>query len=325
MLKSTLLKDLVKEFSPISDSYSFKIELYPIINEVKVQQPIEVCNYTDFMERCRYVHGMRKFLHFEDDNARAEFLSLWYGYKNNFSNLKSWEMMCSAYLADYNPIDNYDRMTHSVTSYEGEEKQSYLGTETNTLTKDGSEKITKNGQEYTEKTGREKVTLEKTGSEKNETTESGNETVTKSGDVERYNLPYENNEWAKDTKEKYNDVTEDTEYTNRKTTDILTFPAARKDITDTEFTNRKDTTGYTDRYDKTTFEDREDTNTKTFEDREDVKSFLGRQDVLDERVHGNAGTTMTSDIIKKELELRNVNITNIIIDNFIHQYCTFIL
>lgn len=342
MMKKTLLKDIVKEFSPISDGATFKIEIYPTINEEKSTQPVEICNYTDFMTRCRYVHGFKSFLHFEDDNAKTEFTSLWYLFKTNYSNLRSWEMKYNAYFSEYNPIDNYDKQSKIETEYEGEEQNSYIGGETNELVKSGSEILTKDGEEYTEKTGVESVkfkgtetdALTKSGSEKVETEKTGTETHTRTGDEERYNVPFENNLYAPESKTKYNNVEDTDTFTNRKDTQTTSFPATRTDSNvksfsnredETSFNNRKDKVGFVERTDTTTFEERTDTATKTFsDDRVDVKSFVGRKDTVTERTHGNIGTTKASDIINSEWELRKLDLCYSIIDSFVNQYCTLL-
>lgn len=340
-MQKTLLKDLVKEYSPISDSATFKIEIYPTINEVKSTQPVEICTYSDFMNRCRYVHGFKSFLHFEDDNAKAEFTSLWYLFKTNYSNLRSWEMKYNAYFSEYNPIDNYDKQSKIETEYTGEEQNSYVGSEKNELVKSGSETLTKTGEEYTEKTGIESVkykgsetdALTKSGSEKVENEKTGTETHTRTGNEEHMNVPFENNEYALDTKTHYDNVKDEDTYTNRKDTSTTSFPTTRKDENvksftnredETSFNNRKDKLGFIDRIDTTGFTDRSDTNTKTFDDRVDIKSFLGRKDTITERTHGNIGTTKASDIINSEWELRKLDLCYSIIDGFINQYCTLL-
>lgn len=344
-MKRTLLKDLVKEYSPISDSATFKVEIYPTINEVKSEQPVDICTYSDFMNRCRYVHGFKSFLHFEDDNAKAEFTSLWYLFKTNYSNLRSWEMKYNAYFSEYNPIDNYDKHSKIETEYEGEEQNSYIGGETTTTSNSGSDTLTKQGKERTTDTkqGKEVVSTTEEGKEFNE--KSGTEHNYKLGEEEHFNVPFENNQYAPESKTKWsNDYEEKTTYgdTNDPVKDTKSFSQDRKTKVTTEYPMTegvdpakpqridettieflKDEAGH-ERNDSRTYSDSGSVAKEFSDDRVDVKSFVGRKDTVTERTHGNVGTTKASDIINSEWELRKLDLCYSIIDSFVNQYCTLL-
>lgn len=346
LMNKILLKDLANKFES-SDYNLLKVTLHdPVINEVVVDD-VEIVQYGYFLDRIRFVHGLKSFLYFNDDvyTDVNRFIDLWIQYKNNASNIQSWQMLYSAYFSKYNPIDNYDKNSHIETSYEGNEFTEYIGSEDTSISKSGSDDLTKVGKEKETitKVGKETVKTKETGKEFNEKT--GTEHRYKLGEEQNYNVPFENNEYAPEGKTKWsNDYEEKTTYgeTNNPVKDTKSFSNDRETTVTTEYpyqegvdppkAQRKDETlieylkdeNGNDRADKRSYSDSESVSKSFSDDRKDKKSFEDRKDIVNERTHGNVGTTMTSDIISKEFEMRKKNLADMIIDNFINQYCTII-
>lgn len=184
------------------------------------------------------VNRFNSFMHYNsfiDDDVTA-WDDMFKGYA--IMNASNFQRIYDALLAEYNPIENYDKQSEIKTTYEGKES--------NELSKVGTE---------TSETSFE-------GKETNTTAFDGKETSTHSTPESGYEDTVENQISPEDTSNYIGTEKTITKTAQRQDTDTTEFDE-RTDTNTREFDERKDTTSLS-------FDERKDTNTKTFEDRVDT-------------------------------------------------------
>lgn len=220
-------------------------------------------------------------------------MGLWFA--RNFVN---FERMMAALLAEYNPIENYDRHEDWTRTPNLTDKNTASGSDSSTASGSDTRTLTA-GQTQTE-------------------TRSGSDTTTRS---------YSNYS-EKDTKSGSEEVEHKVA-----AYDSSTYENSTKDIT--SFTNREDGKSYTGTYsdlhthdnDKTTMTGSGSDTDKTDYGKVDTQSY-GRVDTnthtgeekYTAHLHGNIGVTTSQQMIESELQLRRFDIYAEIAQRFEHEF-----
>ena len=204
----------------------------------------------------------------------------------------SWEKMLEVLEEEYDPLHNYDRTETETGSNTGSDSI----TETETIDDVTAEDITDTTEDDISVTTADDISV--VTAEDIEDSTSGTTSTTATGQVTGFN----SNTFADNNKTVTSGTTSDT---------------ATRDRDQTETTDR-DTTETTDR-DTTVTRDRDVTFGRERETGRTGSSSGSHSRSL--RAYGNIGVTTSQQMLKEELEVRKLDIYNLIVEEFIFYFC----